>query len=113
YPRVGINYVTISSTSEGGYIGNLHGFIEVNFSTLSSKELIKKVEQVSNLFVEKFESLYFDYRISELALDLAIDPDGNIFLIEINVNKPGIIYYEFDVAQQIIPYCISLVEQLK
>ena len=111
YPRVGINYASISNTSLGGYIGGLEGFIKANYDDFQSKELVKKVLSVSSLFSEEFESLYPDYLISELALDLAIDKEGNIQLIEIHINKPGIIYYEFDVARHAIPYCISLAKQ--
>ncbi|NMA75063.1 MAG: hypothetical protein GX963_13125, partial [Bacteroidales bacterium] len=113
YPRVGINYAAISSTSNGGYIGSLDGFIRANFDESLVRNLVNKVEQLSLMIAEKFETLYPNHPISELALDLAINTEGNIYLIEINVNKPGVIYYQFEVAKLVIPYCISLAEQAR
>lgn len=108
YPRIGINHATISGTFSGGYVSDLVGFLKVNFGIDEQNKLVNNIGEISRLIVTEFEALYPDYRISELALDLAIDLNGNIYLIEINVNKPGILN-EFEAAQKAIPYCISLV----
>lgn len=111
YPRVGVNHATISPTYKGGYISDLSGFLKVNYDDTKLKQLITKIEKITRLIAIKFETLYPDYRISELALDLAVDPKGDIYLIEINVNKPGILYHELEIAQHVIPYCISIVQK--
>ena len=94
-------------------IYSLDGFIRVNFDESLVRNLVNKVEQLSLMIAEKFETLYPNHPISELALDLAINTEGNIDLIEINVNKPGVIYYQFVVANLVIPYFISLAEHAR
>lgn len=111
YPRIGINYATISSTGNGGYIGGLKGFLNRNFDDKASK-LQKKIKESSLNIAVNFEGLYRN-ELSELALDLAIDKDSGLYLIEINVNKPGIILYEFEVAKHAIPYSVYLAEHDK
>ena len=108
YPRIGINYATISSTGNGGYIGGLEGFLNRNFNDNDSK-LKQKIEKISLNIAASFEDLYKN-ELSELALDLAIEKNSTVYLIEVNVNKPGIIYYEFEVAKHAIPYSVYLAE---
>lgn len=107
YPRIGVNYATISSTSNGGYIGGILGFLERNFPKLNSHRLKTKLEELSLQIANLFEKFY-SHSFSELGIDFAVDEDGNLKIIEINVNKPGIIYYDFEVAKLAIPYCIYL-----
>lgn len=110
YPRIGIHHASISITREEGYIGKIYGFLKRNFAEKIARELESHIEELALKVTHTFESLY-EKRISELALDLAIDrKDAKLYLIEINVNKPGIVYYEFDVARHAIPYAIYLAE---
>ena len=74
---------------------------------------MKKLKASLNYLCKKIEKLYPDFRISDLGVDLAIDRDMNLHLIEINVNKPGVLNHEFTVAQLAIPYCISLAKESK
>ncbi|QKY70999.1 YheC/YheD family protein [Lentibacillus sp. CBA3610] len=107
YPRIGFYYAVISSTSKGGYIGELSGFLDRNFSSKKIKEDIKFITLRCS---EIFDNLY-DEHLSEIAFDIAIDKEMKVYIIEVNVNKPGIIYYDFEVAKHAIPYAISLVEK--
>lgn len=109
YPRVGVGYATILVPSKGGYMSKLPGFLERNFEVKSIKDFISKIENVSLKVATVFESVYFE-NVSEAAIDLAIDKEMNIHLIEVNVNKPGINFYEFEVAQHAIPYAAYLAE---
>ncbi|GIO24193.1 YheC/YheD family protein [Oceanobacillus sp. J11TS1] len=108
YPRIGVNYATISSTGNGGYIGGLEGFLNRNFNDKKVK-IKQRIEEISLNIATSFEMLY-NNELSELALDLAIDKNTFVYLIEVNVNKPGIIYYEFEVAKHAIPYSVYLAE---
>ncbi|NUU80156.1 YheC/YheD family protein [Paenibacillus xylanilyticus] len=47
-------------------------------------------------------------RICELGIDVGIDPSSQIWLFEVNMNNIGSTHREFDVAQNIIPFALSL-----
>lgn len=108
YPRIGFNYATISAMSNGGYIGTLDGFIKRNFS-IKPDLLLDQIDELSLIVAKMFESFY-SHDFNELALDIAIDSESNLYLIEVNTNKPGIVYIEFEVARLVIPYCIFLAQ---
>ncbi|MGN8647377.1 YheC/YheD family protein [Gracilibacillus sp. HCP3S3_G5_2] len=109
YPRIGVNYATISITRAGGYIGDISGFLERNYSKAISRQLIENIKSLSWNTVKNFEESSNE-NFSEIGLDIAIDKDNSLFLIEVNVNKPGIVNYEFEVAQYAIPYAIGLAQ---
>ena len=112
YPRIGINYATISSTGNGGYIGEIQGFLDRNFSKENGKQITKKIQDLSLSVAKEFEKL-FEKNLGEMGLDIAIDKDMHPFLIEVNINKPGIIYYEFEVAKHAIQYAKYLTKSQK
>ncbi len=107
YPRIGIHFGVISATGEGGYIGGWQGFFERNFPDFSFEKTDFSIRKLAVDLCTSFEKLQ-DERVNEIALDIAIDRDLNLFLIELNANMPGMIYYEFDVARHVIPYCAYL-----
>lgn len=107
YPRIGIHHAVISSTGKGGYIGELLGFLKRNFSEEKGKYLKDEIEALSLNVAKTFEGFYKE-NSSEIGLDIAIDIDMKPYIIEVNVNKPGIIYYEFEVAKHAIAYAIYL-----
>ncbi|SEO59360.1 YheC/D like ATP-grasp [Amphibacillus marinus] len=104
YPRIGYKFATISPLTEGGQIGNLKGFIKRTYSDREYDNFIKSIKEMTKSIAVNFEKM-FEHNINELAFDIAIDGDKNLHLIEINVNKPGVLYHEFDVAKLVIPYC--------
>ncbi|OAK67987.1 YheC/YheD family protein [Lederbergia galactosidilytica] len=108
YPRIGIHRSVISSTGNGGYIGEIVGFLKRNFKSVNAIELKEEIEKIAINTCSVLESL-FDLNFSELGLDIAINKkDARPYIIEVNVNKPGIIYYEFEVAKHAISYAIYL-----
>ncbi|WHY82231.1 YheC/YheD family protein [Siminovitchia fortis] len=109
YPRIGIHYATISSTGTGGYIGGLIGFLERNLPMKQSNKLEQTIKTVAKNVTNTFTSFY-DERFNEIALDLALNTNAAPYLIEVNVNKPGIISH-FDIAQLAIPNAIYLAEK--
>lgn len=54
---------------------------------------------LSRRFTDLFEKL-FKTKISEIGIDFAIDENGHIYLLELNLRRPGFLYYEFDVAKE-------------
>ncbi|GAA4072371.1 YheC/YheD family protein [Amphibacillus indicireducens] len=113
YPNIGVHYSTISRLPEGGYRGDLGGFILYNYGEDQRKILGDKIQETAILITEKFEALYSEYRISDLGIDFALDEKKNLYLIEINVKGIEVFLHEFEVAQLAIPYCISLAKQTK
>ncbi|GIN70753.1 hypothetical protein J14TS2_12280 [Bacillus sp. J14TS2] len=108
YPRIGIHNAVISSTGNGGYIGEILGFLKRNFKKVDAVELKEKIEKISLEICTLLGNVY-DINNSELGLDIAINRENSEpYIIEVNVNKPGIIYYEFEVAKHAIPYAIYL-----
>ncbi|MFA1822274.1 YheC/YheD family protein [Virgibacillus oceani] len=110
YPRVGVYHAIILVVRKGGYIGKIDSFLERNYGRNNVIDMKKQIEDLSHNIVTTFEQLY-DENINELALDFAIDKSMNMNLIEINVNKPGIVNFEFDVAKHAIPYAKYLSEK--
>lgn len=102
YPRIGINY-TIIGASLGGYISKLQGFLKRNFPDNNTNEIIEKLESLSKSTAEIFEKLY-DHEMNELGIDFVLDKEAKPYLTEINVNKPGIVNYEFEVAKYAIQF---------
>ncbi|MFE6079433.1 YheC/YheD family protein [Paenibacillus sp. NPDC057886] len=47
-------------------------------------------------------------RICELGIDVGIDSSGEIWIFEVNMNKIGSTHREFEVAQHMIPFALSL-----
>src|SRR5699024_9079766 len=110
YPRIGLHYASIMSTDAGGYIGNLSGFLQRNYLNHYQKNVEHDVEQVKLMIVRMFGNFY-DEHFNEIAFRIVIDEHPNVQLIALNVNKPGILYFDFDLARQAIHTAIVLAKQ--
>jgi len=111
YPRVGVNRAIMLVQRHGGYVSHhLSAFLKRNFGEKYVETIEKKITSVSHRITKTFAKLY-THRFHELALDLALNEQQNPYLIEVNVNKPGVLNYEFDVARYVIPYAIYLAKQ--
>ena len=102
YPRVGMRRATITVMKEGGYIGEIKGFLKRNFKT-DVDELNEKIKEWSLKVSQIFETTYNHY-MNELGIDFAMDKNRDLFLVEVNVNKPGNTYLEFETAKKGIGY---------
>lgn len=112
YPRIGVHYAVISATTKGGYVGSLNGFLERNYSNMDIKQLEKNIKLASKKITNVFSSIYTE-NFNEIAFDFALDKNANLHLIELNINKPGILLYEFDLARIAIPNAIHLAKSNK
>ncbi|SDC38424.1 YheC/D like ATP-grasp [Pelagirhabdus alkalitolerans] len=109
YVRIGFNYATISAANRGGQISTLEGFAFRNISNMTLKELDEKIEFMTQAIALSFEESR-EHAINEIAFDIAIDENLKLHLIEINVNKPGIVFQHFQVAKLTIDYCKFLAQ---
>ncbi|ARK32092.1 YheC/YheD family protein [Halalkalibacter krulwichiae] len=110
HPRVGVYHAVILVLRKGGYIGKLSSFLERNFGKDIYINIESEVRTLSLNVAVEFERLY-EERINEIGLDIAVDKELKLKLIEVNVNKPGFINYEFELAKHAIPYAIKLAEK--
>ncbi len=113
FPRIGVNHVASTGFFDGSYRGEFTGFIKRNFKQLEPEQVKKNIKlltsKVTNIFTELFTNSF-----NEIAFDIAIDQRNNcLYLIELNVNKPGIMNYEFDIARIAIPNAIYLAAKNK
>lgn len=108
-PRVGIEFEKMTAMKIGGYTGMWEGFIKRNYGEESYSSINKQMRRVSLDFTKKFEAL-FNTEISEVGIDFAIDENGQIYLLEMNLRRPGFFYYEFDVAKRAMGYAKYLSE---
>ena len=110
YPRIGLNYATIMSMNSGGYTGKILGFLKRNYPN----ELIEKIEKdikAAALKVTNIFSSLYEENFNEIAFDFALDKNAIPYLIEVNINKPGITVFEFDLARYAIPNAIHIAKQ--
>lgn len=110
YPRIGVYHAVILLQRYGGYISELTGFLKRNFPEENTEKLEQTIKSTAQKVAEVFSKQY-EENFHEIALDLALDIEGNPHLIEVNVNKPGILNYEFDVAKYVIPYAVYLAKE--
>lgn len=110
YPRIGLRYATIMAMNIGGYTGKIDGFLNRNFQHLNSKDIINEIKSVALNITENF-SRFYDLNFNEIAFDFALNSDGEVYLIELNVNKPGITSFEFDLAQFAIPNALYVARE--
>src|SRR5699024_12280089 len=108
--RFNLNYAEMMSTNTVIYNDNLSRFLQRNYPNHSIKKVEKDIEQDTLKIARMFGNFYEEH-FNEIAFDIAIDEHENVQLIELNVNKPGIIYFEFDLARQAIPNAIFLAKQ--
>ncbi|QTK08150.1 YheC/YheD family protein [Staphylococcus haemolyticus] len=108
-PRIGIEFEKMTPMKLGGYTGLWEGFIKRNYGDENYETINKKMRWLSRRFTDLFEEL-FKTKISEIGIDFAIDENGHIYLLELNLRRPGFLYYEFDVAKRAIGYAKYLSE---
>src|SRR5699024_8476277 len=111
YPRIGLHYATIMAMNVGGYTGKLRGFLNRNYLDKHPEQIIKNIESVALKITDVFSSCY-EENFNEIAFDLALDQYAEPHLIELNINKPGITTFEFDLARCAIPNAIYTVKNI-
>lgn len=84
--RMGKPSSITSNLHGGGKAKKIEPFLEENFSTQQIKEIWKQIDLLSQSVPQFIESNHGP--LVELGLDLGIDPDGKIWILEVN-SKPG------------------------
>lgn len=111
YPRIGLYHATIMTLRIGGYTSKIHGFLKRNYPHHNNEHILQNIQAKANNITSTFSSLY-EEDFNEIAFDFALNEDAKVHLIELNVNKPGITFFEFDLARQAIPHAIYMAKQI-
>ena len=113
FVRVGVNKVASSGFIEGSYRADFKGFIKRNFSKFNPQLILNNIKD-KTLKTAKIFSKIYNHNFNEMAFDVALDrTSSKISFFEININKPGIHGYEFDIARKAIPNAIYLAKSHK
>lgn len=89
-----------------GQIAYVNRYLKRNFPD-NDEQLLKEIERKSIEIAECFDAENGNI-VSEQALDLALSLEGEIYLIEVNANRPGVFGYEYEIARAMIPYASFL-----
>src|SRR5699024_779723 len=112
YPRIALCHATIMTLKSGGYTRTSHRFLKRKYPQHQREHILQDIYRERNNITSSFSSLY-EEDFNEIACDFALNEDANIHLIELNVNKPGITFFEFALARQAIPNAIYTAKQVK
>src|SRR5699024_6104806 len=96
----------------GGYTSKIHGFVKRNYPQHQHVHILQDIYRKANNITSNFSSLYGE-DLNEIAFDFALNEDANIDLIELNGSKPGITFFEFDLARRAIQNATYTAKQVK
>lgn len=82
FVRIGIGQKVMSNVNQGGGIGDLEPFLEANFGE-KSHEILGKINRLAATLPYKIEE-WRNTHIMSLGFDVAIDPEGTLYLFESN-----------------------------
>jgi hypothetical protein len=71
------------------------------------EDMLMKLERMATITTDRIAG-HVKERICELAIDVGIDSLGEIWIFEVNMNKIDSTHREFEVAQHMIPFALSL-----
>ena len=93
--RIGTSQKVVSNVAQGGSVNLLKPFLEANFPE-QADNLRKEIKRFGKEIPKKIEEI-FNQDLIALGLDLAIEPDGSIYMFEVETN-PGRTFGEGEIA---------------
>ncbi|MEI4769154.1 YheC/YheD family protein [Psychrobacillus sp. FJAT-51614] len=114
YPRVGPVGSITSNLGNGGFTAFPDPFLQIEFDN-EWFDVKKTLEYFSVSFSKHFDSLYGDFYLDELGIDVGMDENQRIWLFEVNWRPgiPVIFNGELDVAKNTIQYAKFLANNNK
>lgn len=103
YPRIGVQGSTVSNMHFGGTTCEINLFLTKHLEMNNSKEFYNQLVNRAKEFATAFEE-QFKFHFSEMALDIGIDKNNNMYVFEVNMNRIGNLSIEHDVAKSVISY---------
>lgn len=114
YPRIGALGSITSNLGNGGFTAFPDPFLQIEFDN-EWFNVKKTLEYFSVSFATHFDSLYDEYYLDELGIDVGMDENQRIWLFEVNWRPgiPVIFNGELDVARNTIKYAKFLANNNK
>ena len=105
YPRIGPVGSITSNLGNGGFTAFPDSFLQIEFDN-EWYNVKKTLEYFSVSFAKHFDSLYDEFYLDELGIDVGMDENQRIWLFEVNWRPgiPVIFNGELDVAKNTINY---------
>lgn len=102
YPRIGVGKNITSNVSQGGGVAMLTPFLERNFEE-NWKDIRNDLNSLCKTIPLNFEKLY-NFDIDALGIDIGIEPDGKIWLFEVNTFPGQHFFYARDSEVRVAYY---------
>lgn len=102
YPRIGVGKNITSNVNQGGGVAMLTPFLERNFEE-NWKEIRDELNSLCKTIPLNFEKLY-NFDIDALGIDIGIEPDGKIWLFEVNTFPGQHFFYARDSEVRVAYY---------
>lgn len=102
YPRIGVGKNITSNVSQGGGVAMLTPFLEHNFEK-NWKDIRIELNNLCKTIPLNFEKLY-NFDIDALGIDIGIEPDGKIWLFEVNTFPGQHFFYARDSEVRVAYY---------
>lgn len=109
YPRIGVQGSKVSNMHFGGSTCEINMFLKKHITIAKPKVFYNNLVGYAKKFATEFEK-QFDFHFCEMALDIGIDENENMYIFEVNMNQIGNLLLEFEVAEAIVNYAKYYIE---
>lgn len=106
YAKVGAKNKLTSNSLGGGYTGDIDPILDYKFGSKKEK-IYKYIEKTGYILANEIEK-NIKGNISEIGFDLAITNEGELYIYEINLNKPESEFFSYELAKKLVHYSIYL-----
>lgn len=107
YARIGAGNSIVSNISAGGSMAEAGVFLTAQFGRDKGRSIFNELKLLAKSFPEKFQSLYPEFMIDALGIDIGIDSEGKLWIFEVN-SCPGAKFFELADAIPRMEYAIWL-----
>ena len=111
YVRLGLSKAITSNIAGGGGLADAKPFLISNFGEELGADIYKRLEHLGLALPEKLQRSY-QHNIDAIGLDVGIEPDGALYIFEVN-SGPGSKFLYLEHAIHAIDYAKSLAENPK
>lgn len=110
YARIGAGDSIVSNIAAGGSMAEAKAFLTAQFGQDKGRMILNELKAMAGDFPAKFQSLYPEFMIDALGIDIGVDRDGKLWLFEVN-SCPGAKFFELADAIPRMEYAIWRAEQ--
>ncbi|HGH5980985.1 TPA: YheC/YheD family protein [Kluyvera georgiana] len=107
YARIGAGDTIVSNISAGGSMASASSFLTVQFGQDKGRQILNDLRALAKSFPAKFQSLYPEFMIDALGIDIGVDREGKLWIFEVN-SCPGAKFFALEAAIPRMEYAIWL-----